>query len=333
MAGGSFYLGLKSTPVVGAIAAIPRIFIIGLNLHGQMYDPLVIQPYSTILIDFDKTATVYTVEGTGRLHNIKDKSTTDVTTGHKISVSPDGTFSHVSKFDRSELSDELSYFLDEIEGKPHKPRPTSAPVSTSTSTPKPTPIRRSTSTESTPAQEPTTQEECERWCSSRYGAGTLGIFFSIDGCACRCKEGYATTAEGIAKISIEQCDRLCRDKFGIGSVGVFNSDEMCRCVCNEGYIMNEEKTKCIKITSTQTVKPTNQEECEKWCSSKYGAGTSGIFFNNVCACRCKEGYTKEGVKITLEECDQRCFDKFGTGHRGVLILMKCVTVYAARGTY
>jgi PGF-CTERM protein len=200
-------------------------------------------------------------------------------------------------------------------------------------TPKPTPtristpIRRETSTESTPAQEPTTQKECERWCSSKYGAGTPGMFFNIDGCLCRCREGYTTTAEGIVKISIEKCDQLCLDKFGIGSAGIFNSDEMCRCVCNEGYIMNEEKTGCIKITSTQTVKPTNQEECEKWCSQKYGAGTSGIFFNNVCACRCKEGYTEDGVKIPLEQCDQRCFDKFGTGHRGAFNpdeICKCV---------
>lgn len=200
-------------------------------------------------------------------------------------------------------------------------RPTSTPVYTPIPTPKPTPVRRSTSTESTPAREPTTQEECERWCSSRYGAGTPGIFFSIDGCACRCKEGYATTAEGIVKISIEQCDQLCRDKFGTGSAGMFNSDEMCRCGCSEGYKFNEAKTKCIKRTSTQTVKPTNQEQCERWCSNKYGAGTPGIFFNDACACRCKEGYklTAEGrkVKITIEQCDQLCLDQFGIGHRGV----------------
>jgi PGF-CTERM protein len=290
---------------------------------------------STILADFDETkATFYTVEGTNRILNPNDLSMTTIPTGHKISVSSDGTLGPVSEFDRSELNDDLSYLLDEIEGKPHKPRPTSAPVSTSTPipTPKPTPVRRSTPTESTPAQEPTTQEECERWCSSKYGAGTPWMFSNIDGCVCRGKEGYGLNAEGRrVKITIEECDQKCIDKFGVGGVGAFNSDEMCRCVCREGYEFNKEKAKYIKITSTQTVKPTTQEECEKWCSSKYGAGVPGIFINNGCFCRCKEGYTRKGVKITLEQYDQLCFDEFGIGHMGALNFYGKATCVCSEG--
>ena len=113
LGGSGFYVGTIHT-VTGEIIGIPGMFMIGLSIGEYIWEPLIIQFYSTILIDFDENATVYTVEGTGRLHNIKDYST-DVTTGHKMSVSPDGTFSQVTKFDRSELSDDLSYFLESIE--------------------------------------------------------------------------------------------------------------------------------------------------------------------------------------------------------------------------
>ena len=108
-------IGYFSTRTVGAYAVLPELWALTWSIGDYVYEPLIIECYSTILIDLDKTATVYTVEGTGRLHNIKDKSTTDVTTGHKISVSPDGTFSEVSKFDRSELNEDLSYLLESIE--------------------------------------------------------------------------------------------------------------------------------------------------------------------------------------------------------------------------
>ena len=87
-------------------------------LTGKYFEEVpyvIMRSKSKILVDPTSSGvTFYTVEGSNELITPEGLKR-NVTTGHKISVLPNGTFSQISEFERSELNEDLSYLLESIE--------------------------------------------------------------------------------------------------------------------------------------------------------------------------------------------------------------------------
>jgi hypothetical protein len=77
------------------------------------YDPILVEPHSTILIDANDDISVYTVEGVARLYNTAGDKV-EVAGGQTASMSPGGEFGPVSGFKESDLNGDLSLLNDTI---------------------------------------------------------------------------------------------------------------------------------------------------------------------------------------------------------------------------
>jgi hypothetical protein len=78
----------------------------------EVIEPILIVPHSGILIDFgNNSSSIYTLEGTAEVYR-KDGAAVNVTTGHKMNVSQDGTFSQVSTFSQGQLDDEQKDLIE-----------------------------------------------------------------------------------------------------------------------------------------------------------------------------------------------------------------------------
>jgi hypothetical protein len=134
------YVHLFFMPAViyyhGAGAAIEHGIVFGIGIKGgewslepgteieEVIEPIFIVPHSGILIDLgNNSSSIYTLEGTASVYN-KDRSVVNVTTGHKMNVSQDGTFGQVATFSQANLDDEqkkLVEFAGQTSGKPVSP--------------------------------------------------------------------------------------------------------------------------------------------------------------------------------------------------------------------
>lgn len=78
-------------------------------------NPLVIEPHSQILINFDDNATIWTLEGTATVFSTGNQSNVDVTTNHSMQVAADGTFGKVTTFKQSDLSPGLASLAKDLQ--------------------------------------------------------------------------------------------------------------------------------------------------------------------------------------------------------------------------
>jgi hypothetical protein len=132
LGGAGAILGFCALPIIVPTIGIPAATVgaigypalalglvsIGIAFEGIYYGetPFVLSRMKSIIL-VDPTSSginFYTIEGDNELITPKGFKR-NITTGHKISLLPDGTFSQISEFDRSELNEELSYLLDSIE--------------------------------------------------------------------------------------------------------------------------------------------------------------------------------------------------------------------------
>ena len=107
-----------STAILGYTGVALGLAEIAFAVEGICYGEIpyiVMRPKSKILVDPTSSGiNFYTVEGSNELITPKGFKR-DITTGYKVRVLPDGTFSQISGFDRSELNEDLSYLLESME--------------------------------------------------------------------------------------------------------------------------------------------------------------------------------------------------------------------------
>jgi len=134
------YLHLAFTPAViyyqGVGAAVEHGIVFGIGIKSgewslepgteieEVIEPIFIVPHSGILIDLgNNSSSIYTLEGTASVYN-KGRSVVNVTAGHKMNVSQDGTFGQVATFSQANLDGEqkkLVEFAGQTPGKSGSP--------------------------------------------------------------------------------------------------------------------------------------------------------------------------------------------------------------------
>jgi len=96
-------------------ATLACLYPLGWQYGDNWTNPIAVEPHSQILFDFDNNVTLWTLEGNATVFTTVNQSTVDVTAGHSMQVSPDGTFGNLTTFKQSDLSPGLASLAKDMQ--------------------------------------------------------------------------------------------------------------------------------------------------------------------------------------------------------------------------
>ena len=104
--GGTGFWALFSTPNPYKLGwtAVTTGIALGWNVQDKISSPIIVVPRSTFIVDFNNdTSTISTVEGQVTVMNL-DNNVVNVTTGHTINISGDGSYGPLNSFEVGNLN-------------------------------------------------------------------------------------------------------------------------------------------------------------------------------------------------------------------------------------
>jgi hypothetical protein len=103
--------GSPISDYIGISIAIPGLII----AYKNMYDPMILEIYSNLLLDIDEDAgevNIFLVDGRCIVSGVVDDGTTEMTTGQKVTVDKEGNVGTISSFSLDTLDEDLTSLLE-----------------------------------------------------------------------------------------------------------------------------------------------------------------------------------------------------------------------------
>lgn len=105
-------LGSAAAAAVGVVLAVPGMYV----AYKDRNNPLLLELYSNVLIDINGAAgeiNIFLVEGRCIVNGVVDDSTTEMTTGQKVTIDKNADISAVSEFSLDALDEDLVSLLED----------------------------------------------------------------------------------------------------------------------------------------------------------------------------------------------------------------------------